>query len=142
MKYIDSIIYKINFYTVGAKSEYSEPIIVFLGLIKVLVLIYLVIRSLKKNKNTDTSDFYNYCALFCVICIGSIWNYYLFMRLTNFLWYLIPCYFSLERSKKYAANISYSNKGKIKTADLPLYILAFIHFVYYFISYQYRVLCF
>lgn len=142
LAYINSILYKINYYTVGTRSEYSEPAIVFLGVIKVVVLMYIVIRSLKKNKNNNTLDFDNYCILFCVLCIGAIWNYYLFMRLTNFLWYLIPCYYSLDRAMKYTGNINYSNNGKIKIADLSLFAVVAIHFVYYFISYQYRVLCF
>ena len=143
--YVDSILYKIAYYTVGTKSDYSEPSIVFLGVIKIVTMIVMILYLSKHKVDVYNryKRFIEFGLLFSMVCIGTAWNYYLFMRMTNYLWLLIPMLYIMlkceNREASHGSRFSLVNKN---TVNFVLYSTLILHLVYYFLSYQYRVLCF
>ena len=140
--YIANILYKIDFYTRGDKAAYFEIPIVALGIIKVFMMIYLL-RYHHKNagENTPIQKMYDFSCVFTAFSTGSIWNYYLFMRMTNYLCFLIAFWIALFFCQE---KIRMPHKRKLSFSYRELFIgmAIAVHFMYYFLSYQYRVLCF
>lgn len=144
--YILSILYKIDFYTTGDKGIYYESPIIVLGIIKIALMLVLL-REYKKKNNLDIiglNKFYELSLIITVFSIGACWNYYLFMRITNFLCFLIAFwsyifyvnYRPLFRSKRKESWLVFTY------TELIIWCTVLIHLGYYFLSYQYRVLCF
>lgn len=142
--YITNLLYKINFYTTGAYSEYYEIPIVVLGILKITILL-LILYKLNGINNSfvdENRKFYDLSNIICIFSIGTIWNYYLFMRITNYLNLLIPfwiCIFLCRDKKSHIANFK---KLKFSYFEFLIFCVLVIHFAYYFLSYQYRILCF
>ena len=141
--YVATILTKIDFYTQGDKANYFELPIVILGVVKVLFIL-LLLADYRKHNLVRTDKMYRMYQISCIVtafCVGAIWNYYLFMRLTNFLCFLIAfwvCfYFQRKRKRK-----SKKKMFKCSVDELFVFLAVFAHLGYYFLSYQYRVLCF
>lgn len=139
--YIANILYKIDFYTRGDKAAYFETPIVVLGLIKVLLIVFLLQFYRKRmEKILKLRKMYDFSCIFTAFSIGSIWNYYLFMRTTNYLCFLVAFWTAL---------LFYQRRQTRKTKQMTFSLGEFFvllatiaHLGYYFLSYQYRVLCF
>lgn len=139
--YFTNILYKIDFYTKSSKSEYFEILIAVLGFVKIITLmaILMFINRYQHKIITEYRNMFTLSMLFVVMCLGSFWNYYLFMRMTNYLVYLITFWsiFVLRKSNSHNNDLC-----KRTPTELILLFAVVSHFFYYFLSYQYRVLCF
>ncbi|WP_024860107.1 hypothetical protein [Ruminococcus flavefaciens] len=142
--YILSILYKIDFYTKGSKSEYYEIPIIVISLIKILTIVYLFSRPevRQSNKDNEYSRIINFSKIYVVFCLGAVWNYYLFIRMTSFIPYLMIILFN--KNSVFQLDNNYTTKTNDR-ADYQQYVLALVslvHVGYYFLSYQYRIMCF
>ncbi len=133
--YILNILGKIDFYTTGSKSEYYELPIIILGVVKILVTLYLLYKW-KNKENGKYEELIRFTQIFSIFCAGTIWNYYLFARMTNFLPYLIVV---LANQNVMQTSMNFK---KMHYSELVILLLCSLHLAYYFLSYQYRVMCF
>lgn len=143
--FVSSILYKINYYTNGTGSTGMEYPIFILGIIKVLMMLYLI-YILKNKANIDSKNLMYKCTLlFTFFAIGSMTNFHLFHRVTNFLIYFIvywQLYLCSDNLSTYKYRLINENRGYINLYNVICFLVVFVHIYYYFMSYQYNVLTF
>lgn len=149
--YISAILGKINFYTSDQIVEYREPAIVILGILKVVCTIILMRATCKKTDKIlwkKYTPIFNFTFIFLSFCVGSFWNYHLFHRMTNFVIYLIAFWYltyeiKIKNTDTYSPRFAGKRKSLVATrVEWITYGIVVLHFLYFFLSYQYRVLCF
>lgn len=142
---IGKIVSKLDFYTSEYAVNYSElpaQIVQISNLILLITCIWL----LKKYLNSKSNNLVSFCLLLSCTAIGSFWSYVLFNRITNFFSYVAIFLLLMRQSIiNESVNLNFSKVTSLlvlqKSYIVPLLVVV-LHLGYYFVSYQYRVLCF
>lgn len=143
--FVASILYKINYYTNGTGSTGMEYPIFILGIIKVLMMLYLMYILKNRAKIDSKSLMYRCTLLFTFFAIGSMNNFHLFHRVTNLLIYFIvywQLYLCSDNISNYKYRLINENRGFMNFYNVICFLVVFVHIYYYFMSYQYNVLTF
>lgn len=145
ISYINSILYKLDFYTEGDRSTYYEIPVIFLGLIRILCL-YFLIRWVRKNINISNYpkilNLYNFSLIIVSFNLGTIWNYHLFNRTGNFVVFLSLIWMLIFYKNRNAKVLSEKGRKQYLLVNSIINVTVCVHLLYYFLSYQYRVMCF
>lgn len=151
IEYFKALVNKANYYnSVQEIREVPLMIIAILTIIfSMMILIYFNYRcnDIIKSKY---NNIFNYFNMLVLLNIGSINNYHMFLRLGTLLIYLDMIFLMIIFGSKYSIISNVSNNYKLIRGDKFIrsmivwgtYLFSIINMIYYFFSYQYRILCF
>lgn len=153
-EYFAHLLNKIEFYTSEDMVNYIEVPALITYISKMVLLCITLVYSYKNifsnNDKKIFKEFYIFTLLFLCFTIGSVWSYYLFNRLTNFMCYLIVLWIAMLNKRESKIEVSdnfmfgpeLTLTYRITYFNITLTLILIFNLAYYFISYQYRVLCF
>ncbi len=150
--FINNILYKIDFYTSQQmlESTRGEWQVWLIASLRFIVFAYMLFYIWQRNnhiiRNSNYNKLFIFSVILCTFGIGSIWNFHLFNRISNFSVYLMPLWILVIFNFSNNINIIKIKYFRFNSDHTLLLVLIWIniivHMFLYFYFYHYNVLCF